>query len=82
MRGGKMKYRAIADKRVAEENEKLKEAIAWAYQAIGARWPNVDALDNLSAASQGKPLPHEWPVVPPDEEAVIAYEQVTEEHEG
>jgi hypothetical protein len=41
-----------------------REALSWAYQAIGALWPNKEALDNLSAVIDGKPFPHEWPVVP------------------
>ncbi len=45
----------------------LRDAVAWAYQAIGARWPNAAALDNLSAALDGRVPPHEWPVVPPVE---------------
>jgi hypothetical protein len=48
-------------------NTDERDAINWAYQAIGARWPNVDALDNLSAILAGQQLPHEWPVVPPAE---------------
>jgi hypothetical protein len=46
---------------------RLQYAVAWAYQAIGAHWPNVDALDNLSAVHRGEVPPHEWPVVPPAE---------------
>lgn len=48
--------------------EQLQEAVAWAYQAIGARWPNEQALDNLSAVLEGKKAPHEWPVVPASDE--------------
>lgn len=48
-----------------KEQQWYRDAVAWAYQAIGARWPNVEALDNLSAVLAGKEPPHEWPVVPP-----------------
>ncbi len=50
----------------------VDEALAWAYQLCGARWPNEQAMDNLSAVQRGKIPPHEWPVVPPeDSDAVL-----------
>ncbi len=60
------------------ENKQRKhtvEALAWAYQLCGARWPNEHALDNLSAVQRGEEPPHEWPVVPPVESAreVVIY---------
>jgi hypothetical protein len=56
---------AIASPLCGEPSTELRAAVAWAYQAIGALWPNQEALDNLSAVLQGKPLPREWPVVTP-----------------
>ena len=45
------------------ENTRLHDAVAWAYQALGALWPNQEALDNLSAVQRGHAPPHDWPVV-------------------
>jgi hypothetical protein len=42
-----------------------REALAWAYQAIRALWPNCEAMDNLSAVLRGEAPPHQWPSVPP-----------------
>ena len=56
----------------------LRYAVAWAYQAVGARWPNLEALDNLSAVHRGEVPPHEWPVVPPAEARVY---QLQDEHD-
>lgn len=63
-------YLALAKQRdeARTERERLRKAAAWAYQAIGARWPNKEALDNLSALINGRPLPCKWPVVPPSDE--------------
>ena len=57
--------------RLSAECDRLREAIAWAYQAIGGRWPNNEAMDNLSALSNGLQKPHEWMSVPPSEEAEL-----------
>jgi hypothetical protein len=67
-----MTKRKAADMEWEEERARLRAALEWAYQAIGARWPNVQALDNLSAVLQGKEPPHEWPVVPPALAAWVA----------
>lgn len=38
----------------------MKEALAWAYQFVGARGGTKEELDNLSAVLHGKQPPHEW----------------------
>jgi hypothetical protein len=51
---------ALAEiRRLREEVETLRGVCAEAYQMAGAVGASVEALDNLSAASEGKPLPHE-----------------------
>ena len=57
----------------------LRYAVAWAYQAVGARWPNLEALDNLSAVHRGEVPPHEWPVVPPAEARVYQLQDERDE---
>lgn len=41
------------------ENLQLKELAATAYQVVGAADGPVELLDNLSAAANGHPLPHD-----------------------
>lgn len=54
---------------VIAERDALRNVCAEAYQMAGALNAPVEALDNLSAASMGKPLPHAsfLPVVAPAE---------------
>lgn len=40
-------------------NQQLKELAATAYQVVGAADGPVELLDNLSAAANGHPLPHD-----------------------
>jgi len=61
---------------VALSGDDVQDALAWAYQAIGARWPNQEALDNLSAVQRGIPVPHEWPVVPPTSQDADAHDEL------
>lgn len=41
------------------EIERLRKVCYEAYQLIGAAGSNEQALDNLIAAAEGEPLPHE-----------------------
>ena len=41
------------------ENAKLRGVCADAYQLVGAVGGPVEALDNLSAAANGEPIPHD-----------------------
>ncbi len=51
-------YRAIA-KHQQKRIDVLRAVCAEAYQMAGALGANKTALDNLFAAAQGKPIPHE-----------------------
>ena len=53
---------------LARENNELRNVCAEAYQLAGAYGADVKALDNLYAAAQGNPKPHEsfLPVHPKD----------------
>lgn len=42
-----------------------REALAWAYQFVGARGGTKEELDNLSAVLKGAPPPHPWSTVAP-----------------
>ena len=44
---------------IARERDELRKVCAEAYQMAGALGAPVKALDNLSAAASGKPIPHE-----------------------
>ncbi len=50
----------MADTRsLVKEIEILREVCYQAYQLAGALGANEEALDNLLAAAEGRPLPHE-----------------------
>lgn len=59
--------------KAAEEADRLRFGIFWAYQFAGAYGASAEALDNLSALSQREIPPHEWPVSRP--EALLAAEE-------
>lgn len=56
-RKGDLQRRLVASR--ARQIRQLRELCATAYQVVGAADGPVELLDNLSAAANGDPLPHD-----------------------
>jgi len=59
-------------------SDQMRIALAWAYQFVGANGGSAAELDNLSAALEGKPIPHAWKAAEQHECAarrIIAHER-------
>lgn len=68
-------YSAMVGK-LETERDQLREVCAEAYQFAGAYDAPVEVLDNLSAAANGWPLPHESFLPVMDSEAVAQRDQL------